>query len=140
MEFYNYKSDKIKDKRYLSLEFFIKVFILIIIHGSIKSSISFQNVTNFFELIDIVLFQDKRVFFLFISQNCQEFNASKSLANSVLECLVLLVDSSEFFLSIVFNDVVNVDLSCLEKRFSQIWVSMITHFNLLALKLYLFDQ
>jgi len=62
------------------------------------------------------------------------------LTDPILECFVLLINSSELLLTVIFNDIVNVNLSCLKECSSDIWISMVAHLNLFTLNFYLLKK
>jgi len=70
----------------------------------------------------------------------QKLQSSKCLTDSILECFVLFVYSSVLLFAVIFNDIVNVNLSSLEECSCNIWISMITHLNLLTLDFYLLKK
>ena len=63
----------------------------------------------------------------------ESFNACESLSDSGLKGFVLFVYFSEFFLSVILNDVTHVNLCRFKKCFCFIRVCMITNFDLLTL-------
>lgn len=70
----------------------------------------------------------------------QKLQSSECLTDSILECFVLFVYSPVLLFTVIFNDIVNVNLSSLEECSCNIWISMITHLNLFALDFYLFKK
>ena len=105
---------------------------------SIVGFVSFQQIADFLQLINLVIFKNQTIVFFFISQDVQELKSSKCLTDSILECFVLFVYSSVLLFTVIFNDIVNVNLSSLKECSRNIWISMIADLNLFALDLYLF--
>ena len=108
--------------------------------SSVIGFVSWQQFTHFLQFLQVVFFQNQGVFFFLVSQNVKELQASESRADSVLECLVFFVYLSELFLAVVFNDVCHVNLGRFKKGFCDIWVCVVSDFDLFALDFDLFDK
>lgn len=92
------------------------------------------------QFLDIPFFQYQKSIVLGVANNFKGFHTGKHLDYSGLEGFVFFVDFSEFLLSVVFDDVVHVNLSSFEEGLCLVWVSMVSDLYLLALEFELFGS
>lgn len=86
----------------------------------------------------VILFHHIKSIFWYESNNLKSFHASKATGNSLLEGFIGLIYSPCFLFTIIFDDIVNIDVSGLKENLCSLWVGMHTNSHLFALNLYLF--
>ena len=84
------------------------------------------------------MFEHEEAVILLISHHLECLYSSEHLHDPSLEGLVLFIDLPEFFLPIVLDDVIDVDLGSFEENFSLVGVGMHAYLYLFALEFDLF--
>ena len=94
-------------------------------------------VWNGLQLLQIVFLHHQEAAIVFIANYLKSLYSCESLSYTSLKCFVLLVDFSELLLSVVFDNIVYIDLRSFKKSFSLVWVCVVSYFHLLTLNLHL---
>ena len=100
--------------------------------------VALNDVGNCLQLLWVEVFHEEESTIFFVADYLKCLYSSKSFSNTWLESFVFFVDLSKLFLSVVLDNIIDVDVCGFKKGFSFLRVGMVTHFYLFTLNLYLF--
>lgn len=83
------------------------------------------------------MFHYQECSFIFVADDLEGLDTCEGLSNTSLESFVFFVYFSKLLLSVVLDDVVDIDLSGFKKCFGFVWVGVITDFDLFTLDFHL---
>ena len=106
--------------------------------SAIVARVPLQNFSDVSQFFEVEAAHEEEVSILLIPNSHQAFDSTKSLSDSALKCLVLFINFAEFLLSVILDNVADIDVGCLEEYLGLFGVGMISDLDLLTLQLHLF--